>query len=86
MKKRIIKYSFVLISNIRIVKIAIRFSTNNKGHPKLCPLIGNFESLAFGSLCLDKGSQNPNILCGSFYGDNLSKGILGIQILLVGEE
>ena len=27
MKKRIIEYSFVLISNIRIVKIAIRFST-----------------------------------------------------------
>ena len=28
MKKRIIGYSFVLISNIRKVKIAIRFSTN----------------------------------------------------------
>ena len=28
LKKRIIEYSFVLISNIRIVKIAIRFSTS----------------------------------------------------------
>ena len=28
--------------------------------------------------------MNPNILCASFYGGNLSKGILGIQILLVG--
>ena len=45
-----------------------------------------FTVLLFGSLCLDKESQNPNIACASFYSGNLSKGILGIQILLVGLE
>ena len=42
------------------------------------------DSLLFRSLCLDKESQNLNNSYASFYSGNLSKGKLGIQILLIG--
>ena len=58
MKKRIIGYSFVFISNIQIVKIAIRFSTNYNDVMLMIPSVGmSVVAMVTGSVLITQKTK-----------------------------